>query len=176
MSESVRGTIGKFALLSMTFAAVFNVRNIVNNNIELGLSSAPIFLLATLVYFIPFVFIIAEFVSANKNSESGMYDWLKKPLGTRMAYLGSFLYWFVNLFWFVSLLPNVIAYASYAMLGYEYSFSPMVTSVISIVLFAAATHISTKGRAGSARLPDRGLRGVCPVRHLCAGRPDGFEW
>ena len=24
MSESVRGTIGKFALLSMTFAAVFN--------------------------------------------------------------------------------------------------------------------------------------------------------
>jgi len=70
MSESVRGTIGKFALLSMTMAAVFNVRNIVNNNIELGLSSAPIFLLATIVYFIPFVFIIAEFVSANKNSES----------------------------------------------------------------------------------------------------------
>lgn len=28
MSESVRGTIGKFALLSMTLAAVFNVRNI----------------------------------------------------------------------------------------------------------------------------------------------------
>ncbi len=80
MSESVRGKLGKFALLSMTFAAVFNVRNIVNNNIELGLSSAPIFLLATLIYFIPFVFIIAEFVSANKNSESGMYDWLKNSL------------------------------------------------------------------------------------------------
>jgi hypothetical protein len=44
MSESVRAKIGKFALLSMAFAAVFNVRNIVNNNIELGLSSAPIFL------------------------------------------------------------------------------------------------------------------------------------
>ncbi len=145
MSDQLRGTIGKFALLSMTFAAVFNVRNIVNNNIELGLSSAPIFLFATLVYFIPFVFIIAEFVSANKGSESGLYDWLKKPLGTKAAYMGSFLYWFVNLFWFVSLLPNVIAYASYAMLGYEYAFSPVVTSVISIILFACATHISTKG-------------------------------
>lgn len=145
MSSSVRGKIGKFALLSMTFAAVFNVRNIVNNNIELGLSSAPIFILATLIYFIPFVFIISEFVSANKTSESGMYDWLKKPLGTKAAYIGSFLYWFVNLFWFVSLLPNVIAYASYAVLGYEYAFSPMLTSMISIVLFAAATYISTKG-------------------------------
>lgn len=160
MSESVRGTIGKFALLSMTFAAVFNVRNIVNNNIELGLSSAPIFLLATIVYFIPFVFIIAEFVSANKNSESGMYDWLKKPLGTRMAYLGSFLYWFVNLFWFVSLLPNVIAYASYAMLGYEYSFSPTVTSIISIVLFAAATHISTKGASWLGKIAELVAYGV----------------
>ncbi|EDK29253.1 Putative oxidoreductase [Vibrionales bacterium SWAT-3] len=154
MSESVRGKLGKFALLSMTFAAVFNVRNIVNNNIELGLSSAPIFLLATLIYFIPFVFIIAEFVSANKNSESGMYDWLKKPLGSKAAYLGSFLYWFVNLFWFVSLLPNVIAYASYAMLGYEYAFSPLVTSVISIVLFAAATHISTKGASWLGKISE----------------------
>ena len=160
MSESVRGKLGKFALLSMTFAAVFNVRNIVNNNIELGLSSAPIFLLATLIYFIPFVFIIAEFVSANKNSESGMYDWLKKPLGTKAAYLGSFLYWFVNLFWFVSLLPNVIAYASYAMLGYEYAFSPLVTSVISIVLFAAATHISTKGASWLGKISEIVAYGV----------------
>ncbi|HDY7466867.1 TPA: amino acid permease [Vibrio vulnificus] len=160
MSESLRGTIGKFALLSMTFAAVFNVRNIVNNNIELGLSSAPIFLLATVVYFIPFVFIIAEFVSANKNSESGMYDWLKKPLGSKAAYLGSFLYWFVNLFWFVSLLPNVIAYASYAMLGYEYSFSPMVTSLISIVLFAVATHISTKGASWLGKISETVAYGV----------------
>ena len=160
MSESMRGTIGKFALLSMTFAAVFNVRNIVNNNIELGLSSAPIFLFATIVYFIPFVFIIAEFVSANKNSESGMYDWLKQPLGSKAAYLGSFLYWFVNLFWFVSLLPNVIAYASYAMLGYEYTFSPMVTSVISIVLFAAATHISTKGASWLGKISELVAYGV----------------
>ncbi|ODS04471.1 amino acid permease [Vibrio scophthalmi] len=160
MSESARGKLGKFALLSMTFAAVFNVRNIVNNNIELGLSSAPIFLLATLIYFIPFVFIIAEFVSANKNSESGMYDWLKKPLGSKAAYLGSFLYWFVNLFWFVSLLPNVIAYASYAMLGYEYAFSPLVTSVISIVLFAAATHISTKGASWLGKISEIVAYGV----------------
>lgn len=160
MPNSLRGSIGKFALLSMTLVAVFNVRNIINNNIELGLSSAPIFLLATIVYFIPFVFIIAEFVSANKNSESGMYDWVKQPLGTKSAYLGSFLYWFVNLFWFVSLLPNVISYASYAMLGYEYAFSPIVTSAISIVLFALATHISTKGASWLGKISELVTYGV----------------
>ena len=145
MSETNRGTIGKFALLALTFSAVFGPRNIVNNNIELGLSSAPIFLFATIFYFIPFVFIIAEFVSANKNSESGLYDWLKTPLGERAAYLGSFTYFFVNLFWFTSLLPNVIAFASYAMLGYEQVFSPLTTALISTALFALATFVSTHG-------------------------------
>ena len=70
MSESARGTIGSLPIVD-DLAAVFNVRNIVNNNIELGLSSAPIFLLATIVYFIPFVFIIAEFVLANKTPSRG---------------------------------------------------------------------------------------------------------
>ena len=41
MSERAR--IGKFALLSMTIAAVFNFRNVVNNNIEIGMASATEF-------------------------------------------------------------------------------------------------------------------------------------
>lgn len=176
MSESVRAKIGKFALLSMAFAAVFNVRNIVNNNIELGLSSAPIFLFATVVYFIPFVFIIAEFVSANKNSESGMYAWLKQPLGTRAAYLGSFLYWFVNLFFFLSLLPNVVAYASYAIMGYAIPFSPMVTSLISSFCSPYHPHFHQRRDLAGENLRMRGLwrlRALCDLRGRCyyrAGR------
>lgn len=145
MSESVRGTIGKFALLSMTLAAVFNFRNVVNNNIEIGLSSAPMFILATLFYFIPFCLIVAEFVALNKNSESGVHAWLKSTLGGRWAFLGAYTYWFVNLFWFTSLLPNVIAFASYAFLGYEVVFSPIVTTILCTLLFAIATYVSTTG-------------------------------
>ena len=54
MSESKRNTIGKFGLLSLTFAAVFSFNNVINNNIEIGLASAPMFFLATIFYFIPF--------------------------------------------------------------------------------------------------------------------------
>jgi hypothetical protein len=44
MSETTkRNTIGKFGLLSLTFAAVFSFNNVINNNIELGLASAPMF-------------------------------------------------------------------------------------------------------------------------------------
>ena len=103
MSETTkRNTIGKFGLLSLTFAAVFSFNNVINNNIELGLASAPMFFLATLFYFIPFCLIIAEFVSLNKNSEAGVYAWVKSSLGGRWAFITAYTYWFVNLFFFTS--------------------------------------------------------------------------
>ena len=36
MSDTKRNTIGKFGLLSLTFAAVYSFNNVINNNIELG--------------------------------------------------------------------------------------------------------------------------------------------
>ncbi|MGR4988953.1 amino acid permease [Vibrio rotiferianus] len=145
MSESKRNTIGKFGLLSLTFAAVFSFNNVINNNIEIGLASAPMFFLATIFYFIPFCLIIAEFVSLNKNSEAGVYAWVKSSLGGRWAFISAYTYWFVNLFFFTSLLPRVIAYASYAFLGYEYILTPLTTTALSMILFAFATYVSTNG-------------------------------
>lgn len=145
MSDTKRNTIGKFGLLSLTFAAVFSFNNIINNNIEIGLSSAPMFFLATIFYFIPFCLIIAEFVSLNKDSEAGVYAWVKSSLGGRWAFISAYTYWFVNLFFFTSLLPRVIAYASYAFLGYEYILTPFTTTALSMILFALATYVSTNG-------------------------------
>ncbi|MEM8060001.1 amino acid permease [Morganella morganii subsp. sibonii] len=145
MSTSARNTIGKFGLLSMTFAAVYSFNNVINNNIELGLASAPMFFIATIFYFIPFCLIIAEFVSLNKNSEAGVYAWVRSALGGRWAFLAAYTYWFVNLFFFTSLLPRVIAYASYAFLGYEYIFTPVTTALLSTILFAFSTYVSTNG-------------------------------
>lgn len=140
-----RARIGKFALLSMTIAAVFNFRNVVNNNIEIGMVSATGFLFATLFYFTPFVFIIAEFVSLNKDSESGVYQWVKSSLGPKWAFLAAYTYWFVNLFYFTSLLPSILVYASYTFFGYEYVFSPATVSILSIIIFTISTWVSTKG-------------------------------
>lgn len=141
MSDTKRNTIGKFGLLSLTFAAVYSFNNVINNNIELGLASAPMFFLATLFYFIPFCLIIAEFVSLNKNSEAGVYARVKSSLGGRWAFITAYTYWFVNLFFFTSLLPRVIAYASYAFLGYEYILTPFATTVLSMALFAFSTDL-----------------------------------
>lgn len=140
-----RARIGTYALLAMTVAAVFNFRNVINNNVAIGLASVPAFFIATLIYFIPFTLIIAEFVGVNRTSESGVYQWLKSSLGGRWAFLGAFCYWFVNLFYFASLLPLVLVYASYAFFGHEYTLSQGTITVISLIIFAVATWVSTRG-------------------------------
>ncbi|MDO5722175.1 MAG: amino acid permease [Actinomycetaceae bacterium] len=145
MSTSNRARIGTYALLTMTVAAVFNFRNVINNSVSIGLVSAPAFLLATLFYFLPYTLIIAELVALNKHSESGDYQWVKTSLGGRWAFLGAFSYWFVNLFYFASLLPIVLVYASYAFYGQEAVLSQTAITVISIGIFAIATWVSTKG-------------------------------
>lgn len=70
---------------------------------------------------------------------------MKSSLGGRWAFITAYTYWFVNLFFFTSLLPRVIAYASYAFLGYEYILTPFATTVLSMVLFAFSTWVSTNG-------------------------------
>ena len=59
MSSEKRGTIGSFALLGMTVAAVFGIKNIINNNAAIGLAAAPSFFFATLLYFVPYTLVTA---------------------------------------------------------------------------------------------------------------------
>ena len=60
MSSETRARIGQFALLTMTVSAVFNIRNVINNNVAIGLASAPEYVHATNLNCVPFTLIIAE--------------------------------------------------------------------------------------------------------------------
>lgn len=163
MGES-RERLGKAALMMMTFSAVFAFPSIVNNSIQIGLATIPAYIFGSVFYFLPFILMIAEFASANSGKESGVHSWIECALGPKWAFLGAWTYFFVNLFFFCSLLPNTLIYASYAFAGknvFEGSNGTLIIAIISIVLFWGATYVSIKGVgwiskvtnfAGTARL------------------------
>lgn len=140
-----RRSIGAVILFSMIIAAVFNFRNVINNYVSIGTLAAPIFLIATILYFVPFTLVIAEMVSLNRSAESGVYQWVRSSLGGRWAFFTAFCYWFVNLFYFISLLPIVLVYAGYMILGEEWTIQPWLIAVLSVAIFVVATWVSTKG-------------------------------
>ena len=174
MPSGTRARIGQFALLTMTVSAVFNIRNVINNNVAIGLASAPAFFLATILYFVPFTLIIAEFVAMNRGSESGVYQWVKASMGGRWAFMAAFCYWFVNLFFFASLLPLVLVFTSYLVTGDEQTMSPWAITGLSIAIFAVATWVSTKGATWIGTITSIGatavlvLTGVFVVMSLAA--------
>ncbi len=146
--EQTRKKIGSTSLLLMTFTAVFAFNSIINNSISISLATIPAYIIATVFYFFPFALMIGEFASANQNSESGVYSWIRTSLGDKWAFLGSWSYFFVNLFYFTALLPQIIIYASYTFLGknvFEGDKGTLIISLVSIVLFWLATYVSTRG-------------------------------
>ena len=145
MSEN-RGTLSSKALMLMTFTAVFSFGNIIDSSVNIGLATIPSYIFGTVFYFFPFALMIGEFASANSNSESGLNSWIKTSLGAKWAFLGSWSYFFVNLFFFTSLLPRTLIYASYTFVGRNiFDGKTVLISVLSIVLFWGVTILSTKG-------------------------------
>lgn len=156
-----RGQMKPISFLLMTFTAVFSFGTIINASASIGLAAVPTFLFATIFYFFPFTLMIGEFASANTESESGVYSWIRTSLGEKWAFLGSWSYFFVNLFFFTSLLPQTLIYASYTFLGYNIfggSNATVIISILSIALFWLATYISIKGVSWISKVTD--LSGV----------------
>ena len=149
MSDN-RKTLGSFALLMMTFTAIFSFNQVINNSVSIGLASIPSFIFATIAYFIPFSLMIGEFASANPDSESGYTSWIKSALGDKWAFVASWTYFFVNLFFFFSILPSMIIALSYTFLGKNIfpSDGSFTVSIISIIIFWIGTFITTKGAKG----------------------------
>ena len=139
--------MGGWSLFLMTFTAVFAFQSIINNSVNIGLSTIPSYIFATIFYFFPYGLMIGEFVSANPTSDSGVYSWIKTSLGEKWAFLGSWAYFFVNLFFFTSLLPQILIYASYTFVGKNVfdNGGSMLISIVSIILFWIATFVSMKG-------------------------------
>src|SRR5690606_26295450 len=66
-------------------------------------------------------------------------------LGGRWAFFTAFCYWFVNLFYFISLLPLILVYAAYMITGDAVAIQPWVIAVLSITIFFISTYVSTRG-------------------------------
>ncbi|MBS6194553.1 MAG: amino acid permease [Clostridiales bacterium] len=163
-NSNSRQRLGATALMLMTFSAVFAFPSIIDQSIQIGLATIPAYIFGSIFYFLPFILMIAEFASANSDKESGVHSWLECVLGPKWAFLGAWTYFFVNLFYFCSLLPKTLIFASYAFAGrnvFEGGNGTRIIAIVSVIVFWLATYVCIKGVgwiskvtgfAGTARL------------------------
>ncbi|WP_131613266.1 APC family permease [Mycoplasma todarodis] len=151
----------KMSMLTFLFLSIagggFALKGVVSQFTEFGNFTVFLYLVCIIVYAIPYLFMIFEFASMKitKNSESGYQTWMSLILGRKLGFMAGFFYFFVNLFFFLDLVPVLITYGLYTVLGdgatqfltdanAKVWFKPVI-GLISILLFWIATFISTKG-------------------------------
>lgn len=82
------------ALVMMIFTTVFGFANSTVAFYLMGYSSILFYLVAAVLFFIPFALMMAEYGAAIKSDEgSGMYQWLEVSVSPRFAFIGTFM-WF----------------------------------------------------------------------------------
>lgn len=159
MSEGNTDNRYKMSLITFLFFSIagggFVLKGVVSQYTDWGDNSWLLYAVASLFYAIPYTFMIIELSSLDKlkESESGYQTWLNLILGRKYGFIAGFFYFYVNIFYFVDLLPNIITYLIYTFnndvnyvtqLTSQLWFKPIISGA-SIVLFWLATWISMKG-------------------------------
>ncbi len=135
-----------FGMISIAILAVFNFNNVIDNYVGLGMSASFAFAIAVIIFLFPFIFIIAEFASLAKSSKSGLTSWIETAVGRKTAFLTSFMFWFANLTYFLSAVPQRLNFISFAVTGGDYTGDRTYLQIVpwvGIAFFLLITFIST---------------------------------
>lgn len=141
------------ALILMIFTSVFGFTNITRSYYLMGYASIPWFLLSAVTFFLPFAFMIAEFGSAFKSAEGGIYSWMERSSGVKYAFIVTFMWFASYVIWQVNVgtgiwvvLSNAIFGAdrtqTWSILGLD---SVKTLGILGILWIIFVTFVSTKG-------------------------------
>ncbi len=90
------------ALVLMVFTSVFGFTNITRSYYLMGYAAIPWFIISCVAFFLPFAFMIAEYGSAFKDSEGGIYSWMEKSSGSKYAFMVTFMWYASYIVWMVN--------------------------------------------------------------------------
>lgn len=150
---STKKKMGLVALILMIYTSVYGFTNMTRSFYMMGYSSIPWFILAGLLFFIPYAFIVAEYGAAFKDAEGGIYTWMAKSSGPRYAFMGTFIWYASYVIWLVGIGSGPFIVLSHALFGIDRTqeinlFGLGYTrslGIMGLILISVLTYLSTKG-------------------------------
>lgn len=142
-----------FSLVLMIFTSVFGFGNAPVAFYRMGYGAIIWYVLAALLFFIPFALMMAEYGSAFKHETGGMYTWMEKSIGAKYAFVGTFMWYTSYIIWMVTIANKVFITLSTTFSGYDntgtWSFlqlnSTQTVSMLAILFMLVVTFFAAKG-------------------------------
>ncbi|WP_287387800.1 glutamate/gamma-aminobutyrate family transporter YjeM [Lachnospira sp.] len=148
--------LGLMALILMIFTSVYGFNNIPRSYYLMGYAAIPWFVVAGILFFIPFAFMVAEFGSTFREEKGGMYSWMCKSVGPKYAFIGTFMWYTSYVLWMVNVSSGIWVPVSNIIFGKdctsEWSFFGLdllsgtrLLGVMAVIFFILITFFVTKG-------------------------------
>ncbi|MCR5545324.1 MAG: glutamate/gamma-aminobutyrate family transporter YjeM [Lachnospiraceae bacterium] len=148
--------LGLMSLILMIFTSVYGFNNIPRSYYLMGYAAIPWFVLAGILFFIPFAFMVAEFGSTFRDETGGMYSWMYKSVGPKYAFVGTFMWYTSYVLWMVNVssgiwvpVSNLIfgedSTSKWSLFGSEFLSGSRLLGIMAVVFFIIMTYFDTKG-------------------------------
>ncbi len=148
--------MGLMSLILMIFTSVYGFNNIPRSYYLMGYAAIPWFVIAGILFFIPFAFMVAEFGSAFRNETGGMYSWMCKSVGPKYAFIGTFMWYTSYVLWMVNVssgiwvpVSNVIfgkdTTATWSLFGSHFLSGSRLLGIMAVIFFIVITYFDSKG-------------------------------
>ncbi|MGL4741903.1 MAG: glutamate/gamma-aminobutyrate family transporter YjeM [Sarcina sp.] len=152
LEEDKKYKISFMSFVGIIFLTVYGLQNAQQIYYQMGYASITYVVIAAIVYFIPYSFIVAEMSSAFKHKSGGIYSWMSEAVGERFSLIGTFIWYgaFVVLWFSATAITVNISVAlfgkdttaSWHFLGFN---SPETIAIIGAAYMIIVGFMSTRG-------------------------------
>ena len=156
MGSSITHSPKKLTLVSlilMIFTSVFGFNNIPRSFYLMGYSAIPWYILSGILFFIPYAFMMAEYGAAFKKETGGIYSWMEKSVGSKYAFITTFMWYASYIIWMVNMSSGIWVIVSTAIFGNDLTSklslfglnSTQTMGILGVLLMFTFTFIASKG-------------------------------
>lgn len=141
------------ALVLMIFASIFGLGNVTTAYYQMGYGAIIWYIAGALLFFIPSSLMFAEYGSALKESQGGIYSWLEVSIGEKPAFIGAFVWYAAWVITLVTQFSTICIPISGLIFGKDTTQSwhlfgmnsTETLGLIGIVLLVLITWLATRG-------------------------------
>ena len=95
------------SLILMIFTSVFGFANMPKSFYLMGYGAIPWFIFSTILFFIPYAFMMSEYGAAFKSEKGGIYSWMERSVGSKYAFIGTFMWYASYIIWMVNVSSSI---------------------------------------------------------------------
>lgn len=153
MKENNAKKMSLISLILMIFTSVFGFTNIPRSFYLMGYGAIPWYIISAVLFFIPYAFMMAEYGAAFKDEKGGIFSWMKRSVGLKYAFIGTFMWYASYVVWMVNISSSIWIVISTAVFGEDLTSrlhlfglnSTQTLGLLGVCLITLITFTATKG-------------------------------